>query len=869
MLDFNIRYDGQRIAGLHPDDFIAGGSCDLEAGTIGKLEFELPATHPLAKKDSFSIEDPTKEIRLYDGDVELFRGWVKKSSLTLDMKLEVECEGMLVYLKNTIVRPYASKPNTDLPNGTTILSGDAFEWIVDQHNLNCGGDMMFVVGVNPHVGQVKASTDYKNTWDELNDAFCTGLDRYVHARSGPFDQRYIDLLDGGAGEGTQAVVLGENVVDMEISNESREIATVIIARGTTDDTAAQVEGDRPSRREFGLEEVDSTELPLDNSLLIIERDRAINQQMVDAYGWREEKRDYEASTPSELLQMVAADLNPENIEERAVTSITVNAVDLHMLNPDVQPLRLLDWTHVFVRADGMDEAVVEGEPSGRLIVDQWLPLSKIHIDLTDPSQTTYRFGDLPQTLTRKSALRMGMLRRGNGTLVRRTDGTPWDTDRVWDKAQDAWDHADDVGDDLRDELSDATDQWSQHLDEQFDTATQEWYNSLDEAQKENAQGREELLKHLDEVEGKWSDDLGRLDGDVSDLQGVVDQNHRELLDGIREAAEGAQETFFGTCGDSGSTRLVSAGSLTKPGGKTFSLAKGVVVDVLMTYTWNGACTLNIAGTGARSVVTNGTYIGIWQAGQVVRFLYDGSYWQACSTDIYGSSVTVGNPSQANFYTNGNSAELRIGPNSYWHAGVDGNRVGMLDKSHVDIGSTYVDIKNPDGGYLRMQSTSDYKCSISSSSGVLISNGKDASASSVASVLLPSSGYTALSGQRIIFTALSFYIGAQLIIIRSILVTCNGVSYVDVGPSVFGLFDLSGYCFAASNGDLGAQNLAVTGTSYNPKTRGITVHFSQATTGTMRLNIFGMPIPGYHQQDPGIEGPEIFDDPETSNDMEVE
>lgn len=836
-VEYIVRYAGERINDF-ADLAILGGSCHLEAGAFGTLTLELPPSHPMARMGAFAKRDASKEVtfseRYGNGEeAELFRGWVTDSSLDADLVLTVECEGMLSYLARTCVRPYSATALTGLSSGTTVINSDPFEWLVEQHNLHAGQDMAFEVGYNPHARIATGSDDYKTTWDELNEKFCTGLDRFLYARSNDWGARVLDLLDGGAGEGTQAIVVGENVVEMDLDETSRDVVTAIVARGATDDEYESGSGNRVERREIGLEGADVGPIVGDCSTVTVDGDRAVNWDMVAAYGMKEEKRDYDATTPEDLARAAAADLNPRELEDRDVRAFDVTALDLHNLNPEVQPLRLLDWTEIFIRADGQ----VDGDAKGRLVFHGWLPCTMIDFDLGDPARSTYHFGDLPQTLTRQSALRLGMLRRGNGTLVRKAGATEWDTDRFWNRSDQVEDGYIAGDDELRQEIADTADQWSQHLDEQFDEYTQKWYDALDEESKESAQGREELLKHMDEIEGKWSDDLTAVDD-------KVDKNHRELLAGLRDVALTTQRTFFGVCHTRAgvSSKSVLSADLTKPGGEEFTLAKGAVVDVLFDYGDSGSgYTIDIAGTGVVPMATNGSRYAAWQDGEVLRLLYDGSVWQNCSNDIYGRSVTVGNPAQAHFYTDGNAAELRIGSNAYWHTGMDGMHVGLVSTYHVDIGSSSIAFQNGKNMLLTIEAGSSV--ALTADDGMTLKSNDNG-----ARLLLSQAGaHLSCYNNSFGVVGNNYVTNGTYWVMRSIVVTVNDDEYYWLSPGdlgIVGVNGLSGYAFSVTNGDMNAKDFFVVGSEV--RSNNLVVKFDRAINGRCRLNILGVPVSAvYH------------------------
>lgn len=92
---------------------------------------------------------------------------------------------------------------------------------------------------------------------------------------------------------------------------------------------------------------------------------------------------------------------------------------------------------------------------------------------------------------------------------------------------------------------------------------------------------------------------------------------------------------------------------------TLSLKAGASVTVVFSEANTAASpTLNVGGTGAKAIRTNGTPYAYWVAGTAVSFVYDGTYWQVCSVPVYASTVTVGNPGGPNVYIDSDSVDVR-------------------------------------------------------------------------------------------------------------------------------------------------------------------------------------------------------------------
>ena len=117
------------------------------------------------------------------------------------------------------------------------------------------------------------------------------------------------------------------------------------------------------------------------------------------------------------------------------------------------------------------------------------------------------------------------------------------------------------------------------------------------------------------------------------------------------------QTLYATSGTAAGTAAkvatLSSGSIT--------LKAGVSVSVRFTNANTAASpTLNVNGTGAKAIYTQGVRYAYWRANSTVLFTYDGSYWRVASEPVYANTVTVGNSAARNIYIDSNSVDIRSG-----------------------------------------------------------------------------------------------------------------------------------------------------------------------------------------------------------------
>ena len=142
-------------------------------------------------------------------------------------------------------------------------------------------------------------------------------------------------------------------------------------------------------------------------------------------------------------------------------------------------------------------------------------------------------------------------------------------------------------------------------------------------------------------------------------------------DGADGAAGADGQMLYATCATASATvakvATLAAGKLT--------LKAGATVAVRFTYANNAASpTLNVGGTGAKAIYTQGVRYAYWAAGATVIFTYDGTYWRVASEPVYASTATIGNPGGYHVYIDGDSVAIR-----------DGNKaISTFSETGIDI-----------------------------------------------------------------------------------------------------------------------------------------------------------------------------------------
>ncbi len=148
--------------------------------------------------------------------------------------------------------------------------------------------------------------------------------------------------------------------------------------------------------------------------------------------------------------------------------------------------------------------------------------------------------------------------------------------------------------------------------------------------------------------------------------------------------------LMATC-DTGAATAAKAATLASG---SLELRAGASVTVVFAHANTASApTLDVGGTGARPLRTNGSASAYWAEGQAVVLTYDGTYWQVCSTPVYASTVTVGNPGGSNVRVDSNSVDVRDGDKVLSSFGASSIKLGNTNSASLDMldGSLLIDV----------------------------------------------------------------------------------------------------------------------------------------------------------------------------------
>ncbi len=351
---------------LEEDLVLLNPRLTLEMGKAGSLEFSIPPTNSYYDQ----LTQLSSQIRVELDDDEIFDGRVLTNELQFNNCRKIYCEGDLAYLVDSVQKGEKYEGKTHA----------LFQKIITAHNARVEASKQFTVGNitvtnqdiiltgrsddNVNVGDIDyeqiaidaIADEWKNTYEYIQNCLIDYEGGYLRTRK-VNGVRYIDYLKDYFSDNStsQTIELGQNLLDLTEKISAEELFTVLI--------------------------------PLGDDNLTIESVNDGSDELVDATAVSKYGRIVRTHVFSNVNNASTLLENGQRYLQKEVNiprTVTVTAVDLHMVNPNIVAINLGD--RIRVRSDPHN-------------VDDYLVCTKIEYDLTNPANNKYTFGNPQQTLT--------------------------------------------------------------------------------------------------------------------------------------------------------------------------------------------------------------------------------------------------------------------------------------------------------------------------------------------------------------------------------------------------------------------------------------------------------------------------------------
>ena len=220
-------------------------SCHLAVGEAGSISFQIDDDHPNASR----LTKLTGVLELRAGGVTLFRGRIVKDTRVFDLTREIEAEGLLACLNDSVIAPYTFPDDfqDDAAYQQAAASGNVIEfflgWILAEHNSQVGPEQQIQLGTvtisDPNNYLRRSSSEYLTSMETLRQKLEDTLGGYlvVDYSGGKTVLNYYDDLPL---TNVQTVQYGENLLDLVTETDATQVYTAILPYGAEGLTIADL-----------------------------------------------------------------------------------------------------------------------------------------------------------------------------------------------------------------------------------------------------------------------------------------------------------------------------------------------------------------------------------------------------------------------------------------------------------------------------------------------------------------------------------------------------------------------------------------------------------------------------------------------------
>lgn len=349
-IDDKILYHPERL----DDGFkVLAPKASLDINKNGSCSFVLPPSNRMRQ----DVRRRKSIVTIHQDGEEIFRGRVLDSENDTYNQLNAYCEGTRSYLNDSQAAPY---DYTGTPRGL-------LEKLIGEHNDQVEEDKHFTVG-EVTVERADEALECENvayweTFKEIDEKLLSAYGGYMRPRIEGGVQ-YLDWLASPGRKNPQKIRFSINLLDLRDKQDTASMFTILRPLGAA------------SISEGGEHGASVTIASVNGGLDYIQDDEAIAK-----YGriWKTQTWPY-IEDPAKLLEKgqeymrIGAELR----------TITLRAIDMHFIDGGVDAIRVGDEVHIHSLPHGIDLVKV---------------CCKIDLDIANPAETVYTFGEPPKALT--------------------------------------------------------------------------------------------------------------------------------------------------------------------------------------------------------------------------------------------------------------------------------------------------------------------------------------------------------------------------------------------------------------------------------------------------------------------------------------
>lgn len=457
---WTVKYGNEYLHDPRIELILPTSQPSVELNTSTEFEFEVAIDHPLY--NTIRERDQDNPVIVYQDDEIIYKGEIIDISLDFQLTKKVTCKSDLNYFNGAILRPYSTLASECDRIAPATVNG-YFEFLVDEYNKQASDARKFKIGVNEG-GSLdsnnyiyRSDSTYPTVGSVISDKIIDSLGGYIRTRH-EADGDYVDLLSDMPDVNAQLIDFGVNLLDFTKDDSSDDVATFVIPLGKSvtklDDNQDEISLNLPISYDavkYLQRDVDSAKKSLDEAKENLSKatddgkadaqkkvdeaqetydsavsarddakDSVSDRQLIDGYfksgdiiyseksvnlyGWIGTKAEF--SEVGLVSTLISKGLTYLKSLESPVTTIECTALDLSMIKPDLDPIKLGDYVRV------------RSKPHN---IDSYYLLTKIEYDLNNPENNKFTLGTTFDTLTGQQNKRINALNATINTVYEAAD----------------------------------------------------------------------------------------------------------------------------------------------------------------------------------------------------------------------------------------------------------------------------------------------------------------------------------------------------------------------------------------------------------------------------------------------------------------
>lgn len=228
---YQVFFDDYPLHDLRDDTLVLREpDVHLAVGEAGEMSFTIDHDHPYADR----LTRLRGAVRLLVDGQQIFKGRIRKDTRDLALSREIEVEGLLACLNDSLIPPF-NFPE-DFPDAESADNMVAYflGWILEQHNSQVGEAQKIQLGTvtvrDPNNYISRASSEYLTAMETVRKKLEDLMGGYLVADySG--DTTTLHYYDALPLDNVQEVRYGENLLDIISEIDATELCTAVLPTG--------------------------------------------------------------------------------------------------------------------------------------------------------------------------------------------------------------------------------------------------------------------------------------------------------------------------------------------------------------------------------------------------------------------------------------------------------------------------------------------------------------------------------------------------------------------------------------------------------------------------------------------------------------